>query len=178
MQDSDGTFTQFHEALRFPNHFGWNWNALRDCLTDLYWINAPHVLLTIDDTDAVLPESAEERAILFGRPRQYRYSCVSTTALRRPPRCPPGTDRRPCPKKPRRASAWPSSSSPRALTSPLPHQRRGTSHQRRELRHIQPVIRLGTAPHDSWASSKRNFGSSSASSFASRYSRNDHASRP
>ncbi|MET9100750.1 MULTISPECIES: barstar family protein [Streptomyces] len=65
MPDSDGVFTQFHEALRLPNHFGWNWNALRDCLTDLHWINAPHVLITIDDTDAVLSESPEERATLF-----------------------------------------------------------------------------------------------------------------
>ncbi|MGV9285841.1 barstar family protein [Streptomyces sp. NPDC003719] len=35
MRDADGVFTQFHEALRLPDYFGWNWNALRDCLTDL-----------------------------------------------------------------------------------------------------------------------------------------------
>ncbi|MEU2295911.1 barstar family protein [Streptomyces antibioticus] len=65
MPDSDGVFTQFHEALRLPTYFGWNWNALRDCLTDLHWINATHVLITIDDTDAVLSESTEEREFLF-----------------------------------------------------------------------------------------------------------------
>ncbi|SMF77069.1 barstar family protein [Streptomyces sp. Amel2xC10] len=65
MRDPDGVFTQFYEALRLPNHFGWNWNALRDCLTDLHWINAPHILITIDDADAVLSESTEERDILF-----------------------------------------------------------------------------------------------------------------
>jgi hypothetical protein len=65
MHDSDGVFTQFYEALRLPDYFGWNWNALRDCLTDLHWISAKHFLLTIDDADAVLSGSAEERGILF-----------------------------------------------------------------------------------------------------------------
>ncbi|MFJ4283444.1 barstar family protein [Streptomyces massasporeus] len=65
MRDSDGVFTQFYEALRLPDYFGWNWNALRDCLTDLHWISAKHFLLTIDDADTVLSESAEEREILF-----------------------------------------------------------------------------------------------------------------
>ncbi|MYR40845.1 hypothetical protein GTW67_02115 [Streptomyces sp. SID5910] len=65
MRDSDGVFTQFYEALRLPDYFGWNWNALRDCLTDLHWIRAEHFLVTIDDADAVLCESAEERVILF-----------------------------------------------------------------------------------------------------------------
>ena len=64
MRDSDGVFTQFYEALRLPDYFGWNWNALRDCLTDLHWVSAEHVLLTIDDPEAVLSESAEEREIL------------------------------------------------------------------------------------------------------------------
>lgn len=65
MHDSDGVFTQFYEALRLPDYFGWNWNALRDCLTDLHWINAKHFLITIDDADVALSESTEEREILF-----------------------------------------------------------------------------------------------------------------
>ncbi|MEV5726846.1 MULTISPECIES: barstar family protein [Streptomyces] len=65
MHDSDGVFTQFYEALRLPDYFGWNWNALRDCLTDLHWISAKHFLLTIDDADVALSDSAEERKILL-----------------------------------------------------------------------------------------------------------------
>ncbi|MET9134973.1 barstar family protein [Streptomyces antibioticus] len=65
MRDSDGVFSQFYEALRLPDYFGWNWNALRDCLTDLHWISAKHFLLTVDDADTVLSESSEEREILF-----------------------------------------------------------------------------------------------------------------
>ncbi|MGW1923746.1 barstar family protein [Streptomyces massasporeus] len=29
-----GCSLRFDEALRLPDYFGWNWNALRDCLTD------------------------------------------------------------------------------------------------------------------------------------------------
>lgn len=65
MHDSDGVFTQFHEALRLPGYFGWNWNALRDCLTDLHWLDAQHFLVTIEDADVVLSGSPGERAILF-----------------------------------------------------------------------------------------------------------------
>jgi hypothetical protein len=65
MHDSDGVFTQFYEALRLPDHFGWNWNALRDCLTDLHWLSAQRFLVTIEDADVVLSGSPEEREILF-----------------------------------------------------------------------------------------------------------------
>ncbi|MGW7527381.1 barstar family protein [Streptomyces sp. NPDC054783] len=65
MRDSDGVFTQFYEALRLPGYFGWNWDALRDCLCDLHWLKAAHFLVTIDDADAVLSEALEERKILW-----------------------------------------------------------------------------------------------------------------
>ncbi|MGW7522943.1 barstar family protein [Streptomyces sp. NPDC054783] len=65
MRDSDGVFTQFYEALRLPDYFGWNWNALLDCLRDLHWLNAVHFFLIIDDADAVLSEDPEERKILM-----------------------------------------------------------------------------------------------------------------
>ncbi|MGW1917204.1 barstar family protein [Streptomyces sp. NPDC002076] len=65
MRDSDGVFTQFHEALRLPGYFGWNWDACWDCLCDLHWLKAAHFLVTIDDADAVLSEAPEERGILW-----------------------------------------------------------------------------------------------------------------
>jgi hypothetical protein len=65
MRDAEGVFTQFHEALRLPNYFGWNWDALRDCLHDLHWLGAPHVLITVDDADDVLADAPDERGILL-----------------------------------------------------------------------------------------------------------------
>lgn len=61
MADSDGVFTQFYENLRLPDYFGWNWNALRDCLSDLSWIPATRYLLMVDDADHLLADSPSER---------------------------------------------------------------------------------------------------------------------
>jgi RNAse (barnase) inhibitor barstar len=65
MSDADGVFTQFYENLRLPSYFGWNWNALRDCVEDLSWISATGYQLIIDDADSVLTGSPEERHTLF-----------------------------------------------------------------------------------------------------------------
>ena len=36
------------DALRFPAHFGRNWDALRDCLIDLSWLEAPGYVLVFE----------------------------------------------------------------------------------------------------------------------------------
>ena len=65
MRDSDGVFTEFYEALRLPDYFGWNWDALRDCLRDLHWLDAAHFLVAIDDAEEVLSEEPGEREVLM-----------------------------------------------------------------------------------------------------------------
>ncbi|MFF7274410.1 barstar family protein [Streptomyces griseorubiginosus] len=65
MSDADGVFSQFYENLRLPAYFGWNWDALRDCLEDLDWIDVNRYHLVIDDADSVLAGSPGERATLF-----------------------------------------------------------------------------------------------------------------
>lgn len=50
--DSRATF--FHEiagALRFPDYFGHNWDAVYDCLTDLNWLAAAGYVLVLDGFD-------------------------------------------------------------------------------------------------------------------------------
>lgn len=37
MRDTDTVFQQFYDGLRPPEYFGWNWEALSDCLRDLKW---------------------------------------------------------------------------------------------------------------------------------------------
>ncbi|MCX7423564.1 MAG: barstar family protein [Planctomycetia bacterium] len=43
-------FRCFAHALRFPGYFGWNWDALRNCLLDLTWLDpVPHRIVIIHD---------------------------------------------------------------------------------------------------------------------------------
>ncbi|WP_282795842.1 barstar family protein [Streptomyces sp. CC224B] len=65
MLDADGVFTQFYEHLRLPDYFGWNWDALNDCLSDLHWITARRYLLIVDDSEYLLSQSPDERPILL-----------------------------------------------------------------------------------------------------------------
>lgn len=55
-----GMFDELAAALQFPAHFGGNWNALRDVLSDLSWLPAEAYLLVVEDADDVLAEEADE----------------------------------------------------------------------------------------------------------------------
>jgi RNAse (barnase) inhibitor barstar len=41
-------------TLAFPSHFGRNWDALEDCLTDLGWLSADGYLLMLSHAEALL----------------------------------------------------------------------------------------------------------------------------
>src|SRR5215510_9162043 len=46
VRDKSELLARLSRALRFPDWFGGNWDALEDCLTDLSWLKADgHVLL-------------------------------------------------------------------------------------------------------------------------------------
>ncbi|MFF3859437.1 barstar family protein [Streptomyces sp. NPDC002209] len=65
MRDTDAVFQQFYDGLRLPDHFGWNWNALSDCLRDLKWLSADHHVLIIEAADEALPGDATGQRLLF-----------------------------------------------------------------------------------------------------------------
>ncbi|MFJ3705328.1 MULTISPECIES: barstar family protein [Streptomyces] len=66
MRDTDSVFQQFYDGLRLPDHFGWNWNALLDCLRDLAWLPADHYVLIVQAADEALPCDVAGRRLLFG----------------------------------------------------------------------------------------------------------------
>ena len=46
-----GFFQELARALRFPDYFGRNWDAVYDCLTDLNWLPATGYVLVVDGFD-------------------------------------------------------------------------------------------------------------------------------
>lgn len=38
---------EFSEKFRFPEYFGFNWDAFSDCITDLSWLNSENGFLII-----------------------------------------------------------------------------------------------------------------------------------
>ncbi|MFH8785178.1 barstar family protein [Streptomyces roseoverticillatus] len=70
MADGDGIFEQFWERFRFPDYFGWNWNALSDCLRDLNWLPADRYLVVIENSAQLLSASPEDRAAFFALLKQ------------------------------------------------------------------------------------------------------------
>ncbi|MFE1546868.1 barstar family protein [Streptomyces sp. NPDC058718] len=65
MPDEVSTFQQFGELLKFPDYFGWNWNALYDCLRDLQWLSSDHHVLIIESAESALPEDEDARDEFF-----------------------------------------------------------------------------------------------------------------
>ncbi|MEU2392096.1 barstar family protein [Streptomyces sp. NPDC007369] len=65
MRDTDAVFQQFYDGLRLPDYFGWNWNALYDCLRDLNWLPADHRVLVIEAADRILPGDVHGQRLLF-----------------------------------------------------------------------------------------------------------------
>ncbi|MFF2787152.1 barstar family protein [Streptomyces sp. NPDC058049] len=66
MRDTDAVFLQFYDGLKLPDYFGWNWNALLDCLRDLdRLLPADRYVLIVEAADEALPEDAAARRLLF-----------------------------------------------------------------------------------------------------------------
>ncbi|MFE7594633.1 barstar family protein [Kitasatospora sp. NPDC057512] len=63
--DEQRLFEQLSIHLRLPAYFGWNWDALADCVRDLAWVPADHYLLVIERSALMLRDHPEDRATLL-----------------------------------------------------------------------------------------------------------------
>jgi len=53
-------FAEFAQAMKFPDYFGHNWDAMEECLADLEWLPAKGYILLVTNAEGVLPEDEEE----------------------------------------------------------------------------------------------------------------------
>lgn len=65
MVNASHVFYEFSDALLFPGYFGWNWDALSDCLRDLTWLPAQQYLVVVEHSAKLLVDSAADRHTLF-----------------------------------------------------------------------------------------------------------------
>ncbi|WP_256387289.1 barstar family protein [Kitasatospora sp. MMS16-BH015] len=66
MGTEQGLLEETSTRLGLPVYFGWNWDALSDCLRDMAWAPADHYLLVIERSALVLRECTEARQIFLG----------------------------------------------------------------------------------------------------------------
>ncbi len=59
-----GLFLTISRQLRFPDYFGHNWNALDDCMRDLAWIPAAHVVVEFKHLPVLAEQSPQLHATL------------------------------------------------------------------------------------------------------------------
>lgn len=53
-------FEEFARALKFPDYFGHNWDALEECLADLEWLPAKGYVLVVAEAERVLTQEEED----------------------------------------------------------------------------------------------------------------------
>src|SRR3954465_4610196 len=56
----EGFFTEIARELAFPGHFGRNWDAVYDCLTDLNWLPAEGYVLVFDGFGALARNAPDQ----------------------------------------------------------------------------------------------------------------------
>jgi RNAse (barnase) inhibitor barstar len=79
---------EFARALAFPPHFGRNWDALEDCLTDLEWLPAAGHVIVVTHADQVLAGSPGEYATFIAilETAGREWATPRTTGVPRPAR--------------------------------------------------------------------------------------------
>jgi len=65
LENDDNVYLAFYGAFSFPEYFGWNWDALSDCLRDLSWCPASRYLVLIDHAEKILADDEEGRKVFF-----------------------------------------------------------------------------------------------------------------
>ena len=76
-----GFFQELAQALRFPDYFGHNWDAVYDCLTDLNWLPAAGYVLVLDGFERLATDEPDQWEIGL---KVLREACAFWRPLSRP----------------------------------------------------------------------------------------------
>jgi len=74
-------FSIYATALRFPKYFGWNWDALEECLNDLSWL-PPDQKVVIVHEDLPFGTGGENRAIYLDVLRRMASTTTGNRGVR------------------------------------------------------------------------------------------------
>ena len=64
VHNKDTLLTSISQAMRFPEYFGHNWDALEECLTDLQWIPSHGYIVLFEEPD-LLAELSPRTLVTF-----------------------------------------------------------------------------------------------------------------
>lgn len=56
ISSTEDLFQTLYNVLELPGYFGFNWNALSDCLRDFHWINSYKIIIQHEDLPALKPQ--------------------------------------------------------------------------------------------------------------------------
>lgn len=65
IRDKQSFLQKMAEVMQFPDYFGYNWDALEECITDLDWCPAARYILIYDYPEAFSKVEPEEWKIAY-----------------------------------------------------------------------------------------------------------------
>ena len=65
IRDKQSFLQKVAEVMRFPDYFGYNWDALEECITDLDWCPAARYILIYDYPEAFSKAEPEQWKIAY-----------------------------------------------------------------------------------------------------------------
>jgi RNAse (barnase) inhibitor barstar len=64
-KNSKSLFKEFAIKFKFPDYFGYNWNALDECINDLEWLPADGYVVEVENSDLLLVNDKNDFKILI-----------------------------------------------------------------------------------------------------------------
>jgi len=61
MKDKNSCFNELAEKFRFPDYFGYNWDAVDECLADLEWFEEKNIIVIFKNFNQLLVDEEEKQ---------------------------------------------------------------------------------------------------------------------